>query len=71
MCRDLLQQLQTSVVFTLEEGPGVLFKALAVFALRNINISKVIKLKDLNWLNFKSSKLQTFIYKRYKNVETD
>ena len=32
---------QTSVVFTLEEGPGVLFKALAVFALRDINLTKV------------------------------
>ncbi|KAK4386703.1 Arogenate dehydratase/prephenate dehydratase 1, chloroplastic [Sesamum angolense] len=32
---------QTSVVFSLEEGPGVLFKALAVFALRGINLSKI------------------------------
>ena len=28
-------------MFSLEEGPGVLFKALAVFALRNINLSKI------------------------------
>lgn len=28
-------------MFSLEEGPGVLFKALAVFALRSINLSKV------------------------------
>lgn len=32
---------QTSIVFSLEEGPGILFKALAVFALRQINLSKV------------------------------
>jgi len=32
---------QTSIVFSLEEGPGVLFKALAVFAMRDINLSKV------------------------------
>nr|GMC73401.1 arogenate dehydratase/prephenate dehydratase 1, chloroplastic [Ipomoea batatas] len=33
---------KTSIVFTLEEGPGVLFKALACFSLRDINLSKVI-----------------------------
>nr|KAJ0215672.1 hypothetical protein LSAT_V11C300152530 [Lactuca sativa] len=32
---------KTSIVFTLEEGPRVLFNALAVFALRDINLSKV------------------------------
>lgn len=28
-------------MFSLDEGPGVLFKALAVFALRDINLTKV------------------------------
>ncbi|KAK1284513.1 hypothetical protein QJS10_CPB21g00964 [Acorus calamus] len=37
----LAEGIQTSIVFTLEEGPGVIFKALAVFALRAINLSKI------------------------------
>ncbi|CAI9292791.1 unnamed protein product [Lactuca saligna] len=36
----LAQAIQTSIVFTLEESPRVLFNALAVFALREINLSK-------------------------------
>lgn len=34
-------QYKTSVVFSLEEGSGVLFKALSVFALRDINLTKI------------------------------
>ncbi|XP_031128967.1 arogenate dehydratase/prephenate dehydratase 1, chloroplastic-like [Ipomoea triloba] len=40
---------KTSIVFTLEEGPGVLFKALACFSLRDINLSKIESRPQRKW----------------------
>ncbi|EEC82131.1 hypothetical protein OsI_26166 [Oryza sativa Indica Group] len=34
-------QYKTSIVFGLEEGPGILFKALSAFWMRDINLSKI------------------------------
>ena len=50
-----LYGLQTSIVFSLEEGPGQLFKALAVFALRKINLTKVLYLQQHHALSISST----------------
>lgn len=51
---------QTSIVFSLEEGPGVLIKALAVFSFRQINLTKV-----WNLVYFSCSCTQAFVTTNY------
>ncbi|KAL6649720.1 hypothetical protein ACP70R_013944 [Stipagrostis hirtigluma subsp. patula] len=64
---------KTSIVFSLEEGPGQLFKALAVFALRQINLTKIEsrphKKRPLRVADGCSSTLKQFDYLFYVDLE--
>ncbi|ONL96849.1 Arogenate dehydratase/prephenate dehydratase 2 chloroplastic [Zea mays] len=64
---------KTSIVFSLEEGPGQLFKALAVFALRDINLTKIEsrphKERPLRVSDDCSSLLKNFDYLFYVDLE--
>ncbi|KAK7816511.1 arogenate dehydratase/prephenate dehydratase 1 [Quercus suber] len=44
---------KTSIIFILKEGPGVLFKALAVFALGNFNLTKTLNAKVVTVFQWK------------------
>ncbi|TVU47462.1 hypothetical protein EJB05_07065 [Eragrostis curvula] len=64
---------KTSIVFSLQEGPGELFKALAVFALREVNLTKIEsrphKNRPLRVANDHSSPLKHFDYLFYVDLE--
>ncbi|KAM3372428.1 hypothetical protein ACQJBY_019351 [Aegilops geniculata] len=64
---------KTSIVFSLEEGPGQLFKALAVFALRKINLTKMEsrphKKRPLRVADDNSTPLKHFDYLFYVDFE--
>ncbi|XP_062210860.1 arogenate dehydratase 2-like isoform X2 [Phragmites australis] len=70
-CTD--KPFKTSIVFSLEEGPGQLFKALAVFALREINLTKIEsrphKKRPLRVADGCSSPLKHFDYLFYVDLE--
>ncbi|GJV29224.1 arogenate dehydratase/prephenate dehydratase 2, chloroplastic-like protein [Tanacetum coccineum] len=48
---------KTSIVFSLDEGPGMLFKALAVFAMRQLNLTKAgsLSFPYLFYVDFQAS----------------
>ncbi|KAL5218358.1 hypothetical protein ABZP36_019042 [Zizania latifolia] len=64
---------KTSIVFSLEEGPGQLFKALGVFALREINLTKIEsrphKKRPLRTADNNSTPLKHFDYLFYMDLE--
>ncbi|KMT02165.1 hypothetical protein BVRB_9g207420 [Beta vulgaris subsp. vulgaris] len=57
---------KTSIVFALDEGPGALVKALGVFSLRQINITKIESRPNRD---IKSGSLESFNYLFYLDFE--
>uniref|UniRef100_A0A7S0QXA7 Arogenate dehydratase n=1 Tax=Pyramimonas obovata TaxID=1411642 RepID=A0A7S0QXA7_9CHLO len=69
------KQYKTSIVFSLEEGPGVLFKALACFALRNIDLTKMesrpMRSKPIYTSNEEEKRFQYLFYVDFKASMAD
>ncbi|KAL5209715.1 hypothetical protein ABZP36_005338 [Zizania latifolia] len=69
----LENQFKTSIVFSLEEGPRQLFKALGVFALREINLTKIEsrphKKRPFRIADANSPPLKHFDYLFYMDLE--
>ncbi|KAK9677908.1 hypothetical protein RND81_11G175400 [Saponaria officinalis] len=62
---------KTSIVFSLVEGPGALFKALAVFALRQINLVKIESRPLRNGSNGSSKCFDSIFYMDFEASMAD